>query len=775
MKKTSATLLILIVAIGLSWAFCPLPQIGHFVPYSRAYEDRDGNLLRLTLAQDERYRLYQPLEKISPQFVEATILYEDQDFHAHRGVDFSALLRAFWSTYIVRERRIGGSTITMQLARLKWNIDSNSIGGKLEQIVRALQLSRHYSKERILEFYLNLAPYGRNIEGIGAASQIYFGKSAAELSLPEALTLAVVPQNPSKRNPTTQAGYQRLLKARANLLERWLENHPEDSELAKFFDLPLKLTSPEELPFSAPHFVDYIAERLPRWEHGYIGTTLDLGKQQLIESMISEYVGSRGSIGINNAAALLLNYKNMSIEAMIGSADFFNDRIQGQVNGTLAKRSPGSTLKPFVYALSMDDGLVHPLSLLKDSPRRFGGFTPENFDKRFIGPISVKQALIKSRNVPAVDLQSRLKSKSFHRFLLDAGISELREEKFYGLALALGGGELTMLELVTLYAALANNGVLKPAKALEVEKPSEQKRILSDEASYLVLDILKDNPPPRVRAAITAGHQQNQVAWKTGTSWSFRDAWAIGVSGPYVLAVWIGNFDGQGNHAFTGREAAGPLMFSILDAIETARGWRVADLVEHRNLNLKKLRVCAKTGDLYEKYCPLAAESWFIPGVSPIRVSNIYRRIPIDRETGLRACWHRPGVTELEVFEFWPSDYLRVFNRAGIHLKTPPRFAGNCSIEQRGGSGMLPVITSPQRSIEYVISMREQDEHRVPLEATVDPDVNQLHWFINNTYVGNVARGEIFFWNALPGHFEARVVDDAGRAASKQFVVSRVN
>jgi len=775
MKKSAAAFIVLCMAAGLTYALCPHPQLDHYVPYSNAYLDRNGKLLRLALAEDQRYRIYRSLEDISPQLVEATILYEDQDYSRHWGVDFAALARAFWSTYVTRERRIGASTIAMQVARLKWGIASNTITGKIEQILRALQLTRHYSKAEILEIYLNLAPYGRNIEGIGAASQIYFGKTADQLNLPEALTLAVVPQNPGKRNPTTASGYARLLQARGNLLERWLKHHPEDASQVKYFGLPLKVSAPEDLPFAAPHYVGYIEQRLPRWDRGYIHTTLDWEKQQTIDSIVRKYVDARATVGINNAAALLLNYKTMSIEAMIGSADFFSDKIHGQVNGTLAKRSPGSTLKPFVYALSMDDGLVHPLSLLKDSPRRFGGFTPENFDKRFIGPISVKQALIKSRNVPAVDLQSRLKSKTFHRFLLEADVNGLREEEFYGLALALGGGELTMLELVKLYAMLANNGVLKPVRLLEDRAQTIEKRLLSAEASYLVLDILKDNPAPRARPVFDAGRQHNEVAWKTGTSWSFRDAWAIGVSGSYVLAVWIGNFDGRGNRAFTGRKAAGPLMFSIFDSILADNDWRVANTVEQRLLNLKKLRVCAATGDLYEKNCPLAKESWFIPGVSPIRISNIYRSIPIVKASGLRACWHQPGITELKVFEFWPSDFLRVFNQAGILLKTPPRFADDCGIEHKGGSGLIPVITSPQRSIDYVVSMRNQAERKVPLEATVDPDVDRVYWFIDGAYVGNAASDDVFFWDAVPGRFEARVVDDAGRAASKKFVVSQVN
>lgn len=775
MRRALAASFLLCLCALLAYALCPQPQLDRYQPWSRAYLDRDGRLLRLTLAQDQRYRLYRSLDQVSPQFVEATLLYEDQDYYDHAGVDFSALLRAFLDTYITRERRIGASTITMQVARLRWGIVSSTVAGKLEQILRAIQLTRHYSKRELLEIYLNIAPYGRNIEGIGAASLVYFNKTPDRLSLPEALTLAVVPQNPGKRNPTSEAGYAELLRARANLLERWLERHPQDEGQRRYFDLPLQVRAPEELPFDAPHFVNYLERQLPRFEHGLVATSLDGERQRRMQRLLRQYVDARADQGIRNAAALLLNHETMQLEAMIGSADFFDAAIDGQVNGTLAKRSPGSTLKPFVYALAMDEGLVHPLSLLRDAPRRFGGFTPENFDRRFVGPISVKQALIESRNVPAVELQSQLARRSFHGFLREAGVSGLREEAFYGLALALGGGELTMLELASLYAALANEGVLKPVRMLQQQGQEPGRPLLSAEASFLTLDMLRETPPPHARPHLDTGREVAEIAWKTGTSWSFRDAWAIGVSGPYVLAVWIGNFDGQGNPAFTGRSAAGPLLFSLFDSLPRQPGWRVGDRLARRPLNLKKLRVCATTGDLYESHCPAAADAWFIPGVSPIKLSNVYRRIPIVVASGLRACRHRPGVTEMRVFEFWPSEFLEVFARAGIALKSPPAYEGDCAVEHRGGSGSVPVIRSPQQNIEYIVSAAGGERVPVPLEASVDSDVEQLYWFIDERYVGSAGRGETFFWNAEPGQFEARVVDDAGRADSRRFVVGQVN
>ncbi len=724
-------LVIAALTAGLVYTFCPRPELTNFTTYSTAYFDRNGVLLRLTLAEDERYRLFEALPDIKPEFVEATILYEDQHYYDHSGVDFPALLRAFWTTYVLKERRVGASTIVMQVARLLWDIPSNRVGGKIHQILRAIQLTRHYSKQEILEAYLNLAPYGRNIEGIGAASLVYFNKKSSELNLVEILTLAVIPQNPGKRNPTSADGYRQLLKARKILFSRWVQHNPNDLDKAKYFSLPLKIRAPEALPFTAPHYINYLQGKISKWDSGRKITTLDSTRQGNIENIVKTYVRARSSSGVDNAAVLVLNYQTMSVVAMMGSADFYNSAIQGQVNGVTAKRSPGSALKPFVYALSMDEGLVHPLSLLKDSPRRYGGFTPENYDKKFLGPISVKDALIQSRNVPAVDLQSKLKSRSFHQFLLDAGISDLREASFYGLALALGGGEVTMLELASLYAALANKGELKPIRFLEKQRGQNSKRILSKEASFLTLDILKDNPAPGELNLNIDSVRQNDIAWKTGTSWGFRDAWAVGISGPYVVLVWVGNFDGKGNETFIGRSAAGPLMFSIFESVFPDQGWRIADIISSETLNLKKLLVCSTTGDLYEKHCPSSEEPWFIPGVSPIKVSGIYRIIPIDKKTGLRACWHRAGITEAKVFEFWPSDFLQVFRQAGISLKTPPKYGAACGMDQKSATGQMPIITSPQNTVEYVVNMDSNGDNLIPLTLYSDPV--RLYWLVIET------------------------------------------
>lgn len=480
--------------------------------------DAQEKLLRLTLAADDRYRLWLPLDQIAPGIIEAFLLQEDRWFYRHPGVNPLALARGAWRTSAGTGPRQGGSTITMQLARLMYQRNTRSMGGKLRQIGHALALELMYSKREILEAYLNLVPYGANVEGVGAASLIHFSKPTRALSLPEMLTLAVIPQSPARRS-LGRTPADAVVDARLRLFERWHARHPEAEPQRGLMSLALNLRAAANLPFLAPHAVNSLLARDGAGGPREIRATLDMRLQRTLERQVRRYVERGRRIGIENATAMLVDSRSMEVKAVVGSADFYNDAIGGQVNGTLAKRSPGSTLKPFIYALAMDQGLAHPLTVLKDAPVAFGPFSPENFDGGFVGPIAARDALVRSRNVPAVRLASQLSAPSLYGFLKSAGVARLAPEKHYGLALALGGGDVTMEELATLYGVLANRGVWRPLRNRVTDPENQGVRLLSEEASYMTLDILRGNPRPE---GVMMGARMNvSVAWKTGTSWGF--------------------------------------------------------------------------------------------------------------------------------------------------------------------------------------------------------------------------------------------------------------
>ena len=747
----------------------PRPPLSDSFPTSRAVVDASGRLLRLTVATDDKYRLWTPLEAISPELIEAVLLHEDRHFATHAGVDPAALARAVVRTYAGGARQ-GASTITMQLARLMYGLRTRTPGGKLLQIAHALKLELLYSKREILEAYLNLAPYGQNIEGVGAASLIYFNRPPQKLALAEALTLAVIPQSPTRRALRDEER-KTLVDARNRLYSKWVARHPAAAEQRGLMQLPLSLRNIADLPFKAPHATTMLLADGPRGgapAGNVIVATLDSRLQQLMERQVSLYVARERRVGIANASAMLVDTRDMTVRALVGSASFFDDAIDGQVNGALSKRSPGSTLKPFVYGLALDQGLLHPMTVLKDAPTAFGPFAPENFDGRFAGPITARDALIRSRNVPAVAISAQLAQPTLHQFLRSAGVTKLQPEKYYGLGLALGGGEVTMEELARMYAMLANRGVLKALRYAATAPPastSSEVRLLSEEASFVVLDMLRDNPRPDAAYSASA---RIPVAWKTGTSWGFRDAWTSGVFGPYVLVVWVGNFDGSSNPAFVGAQAAAPLFFQIVDAVAASQPGLV-EPVYRAPSNLARIEVCAASGDLPNAACPLRTRTWFIPGRSPIRVSTLHRSVPIDIRTGKAVCADAdPRFVRHEVYEYWPSDLAHLFAQAGMPRRLPP--ADACDAP---ASGTPPSITSPLRATTYTQRAGSAPQV-IALNATTDADAQSLHWFANGAYLGAAKPGTAVGWQPAPGRHVLRVVDARGRSDARDVRVELV-
>lgn len=747
--------LLLILAICRFWPREPLTS---GIPSSTAVLAADGRLLRLTLAADGQYRLWRPLENTPSTLQTAVKLQEDRWFEWHPGINPIALLRGAWETYSGGNRQ-GGSTLTMQLARLLYRLDTRRPVGKMRQIVVALWLELRYSKHDIFEAYLNLAPYGHNIQGVAAAGLIYFGKNLEQLSLPEMLTLAIMPQRPNARS-----GYS---AARLRLFNQWRQTRAVSDIDTRLLHLPVPLRALSQLPFAAPHLVVQVLKQPAQRINHQLQTTIKPDLQMLLERQIRHYIRQNDGHGLHNAAAMLVDTRTMDVVAMQGSVDFYNVAIHGQVNGASAKRSPGSTLKPFIYALALDQGLVHPLSILKDAPTAFGAFQPENFDGRFIGPVTVRDALIHSRNIPALSVAQQLRQPSLYEFLDSAGISKLKPPQHYGLSLVLGGGELTMAELVTLYAMLANHGVLKSVHYLKNSPRQSGLRLLSPEAAYLVLDMLAANPRP------DGNPERPGIAWKTGTSWGFRDAWSIGIIGPYVLAVWLGNFDGSANPALVGIKAAAPLFFRIADALQLAHPDEFT-AVRKPPAGLKRVSICSASGELPNIWCPKTEQTWFIPGKSPIKVSALHQPVVVENLTGKAACPpYHAGQTHTEIFEFWSSDMMRLFREASIARRAAPE--QHCHARPMQATGEPPRIRSPLSDVSYTLRRSRPDE-TLALEADAAGDVSTLYWFADKDFLGAAAAKQhgLNWRPRQAGRFRLTVVDDHSRSAGRHLIVEIV-
>jgi penicillin-binding protein 1C len=347
-----------------------------------------------------------------------------------------------------------------------------------------------------------------------------------------------------------------------------------------------------------------------------------------------------------------------------------------------------------------------------------------------------------------------------------AGVSNLASEKHYGLALTLGGGEVTMEELAHMYAMLANGGELKPiaySRTDNVPAKTAGPQLLSAAASFVALEMLKTNPRPD-----TGLPAQPAVAWKTGTSWGFRDAWTAGVFGRYVMVVWAGNFDGEGNPALVGVSAAAPLFFNIVDALRE-EGLLAADSPRLPPSGLTRVEVCAATGDLPNAWCKERVATWFMPGKSPIRVSNLHRRVLVDQQTGRAVCEEGPH-TRWEVFEYWPSDMRRMFRDAGMPRREPPREA-ECSGQMRSADGDAPQIVSPLRAVTYTARLSQP----APLSLRAEGGSGRQFWFSNEALLGEVKAGESLSWSPpSAGHYTLRVVDESGRADARDLAVEVV-
>ncbi len=781
-KLSTKNIFVRLVVYALCILFCLglfLWLCLHFSPYpykdttllsdtsfSRQVLDKNNNLLRLTLSEDEKYRLYGTLEEVNANTQKALLLYEDKHFYRHFGVNPFSLVRAFYTSFIKKDRIVGASTISMQTARLLFGLKTTTIKGKLKQIWYALLLEYHHTKHEILQAYFNLAPYGGNIEGIFAASRIYFHKTASNLTLDEVLALVPIPQNPSKRNPFAKD----FEKIRSLFYDKWLEHFPEYI----MNNQALSVYSIKDIPFLAPHFTQNVLEQS---EKNTMTTSLESHIQKQVEQSISAFVHRHGLYGIHNAAALLVHAPSMEIKAYVGSANYYNESIDGQVDALIARRSPGSTLKPFIYALAMEQGLIHEGTVLLDIPLSFSGYNPENYNAEYSGPLSAQKALILSRNIPAVNLASKLENPNLYEFLIQAKVELLQSEEHYGLSLVLGGAEVEALELARLYAMLINQG-LEEDLIFEIEPEQEQKQeqvysLLSKEVAAITLHMLEHD-----QYYLQTRKGTIPLRLKTGTSNGFKDAWTVGQVGEYVLLVWIGNFDNTSNVHFTGRELAVPLFTEIAHALTRLITFSDPLAQQIENMDIRKIEICTDTGDIDTSLCKDKAKSsiYFIPGLSPQRATGILRPLLIDKRTNERVCrktLENQAFIEEEIGEFWSSEAQYYFQQAGIYKNSPPPFkfedlADPLCNQKIDDKGQSPNIISPKEGITYYIN---KDNKNIALKASANFDSAWLYWFVNEKYIGKALANDILFYTPTSEILDISVVDVYGRTSKKKYAV----
>ena len=531
----------------------PLPTPGRNAPYAVVVLARDGTPLRAFPDREHVWRHPVALNEVSPYYVEALITYEDRLFRWHAGVNPFSLARATWQWLWNRRVVSGGSTLTMQVARI---IDPTprSVRGKLHQIARAIQLEMHYSKTEILTLYLNYAPMGGVLEGVESASRAYLYKPAKRLTHADAALLTVLPQAPSLLRPDRYP--QQARAARDKVLQRMTARWGQ-AVVADALSEPVTAQHVRE-PLLAP----LLAERMRKSarQKTRIDTTIDPAAQAMLESLLLDRV--RELPPRVSLAAMVMDNATLEVLAYAGSADFSDAARFSHVDMVRASRSPGSALKPFLYGLALDEGLIHSESLLADAPQSFSGYQPGNFQQSFHGMVSVSEALVKSLNVPAVEVLERLEPVRFTAMLRRGGLKlEFPREASPNLSVILGGAGTTLEELVGAYSSLARKG-LAGTPRFTPNAPRQEQRMMSEGAAFIVRDILESGGP--VQRALDGG---KGIAWKTGTSFGFRDAWAIGVNDRYTIGIWVGRPDGTPNPGFFGANVAAPLLVDVFTTL----------------------------------------------------------------------------------------------------------------------------------------------------------------------------------------------------------------
>jgi penicillin-binding protein 1C len=740
----------------------PLPMDKLSIPPSTCIYDCDGGLMYAFLAPDDRWRIKVSYEDVSEEFLQILVAYEDRFFWQHFGVNPFALGRAVIQNARAREVVSGGSTLTMQVARLL-DPKPRTVLSKLRELLQAIGLELRYSKEEILGMYLNLAPYGGNIEGIGAAALLYFGKSPQELSTAEAALLVALPRSPEALRPDRHSEAAR--QARDEVLRRAVLFGAIDESLARSALSESVPSSRRSLPRTAPHLSRFLSRR---YGPGNIYSTISPHIQSEVEKLLSQHVSSLRVDGISNGSVVVIDNITHSIVAYVGSADFYDDEASGQVDGVRSPRSPGSTLKPFIYAVAMDKGLITPKMYLEDVPVSYGSYSPQNYSHTFSGIASAESALLQSLNIPAVNLLNSIGVDTLYDFLRRAGVTSLSAVHNYGLSMAIGGCDVTLIELTTLYSILANGGTLYPPSLVRpthgTDNPlSPSRSLLSPASAYLISLILSSGTRPDLPSDWQSTSLP-RVAWKTGTSYGHRDSWSIGFTSRYTVGVWLGNFSGEGSGRLVGAEVASPLLFRIIGRL--SKGSEPEWLKPPASI--EKRVVCSLSGMPAGPYCTDTTQDYYIKGKSPDRQCSLHKVALVDETTGMRVPDYLRGTEGIveQTYIDWPPAVVAWRTAALDQGQQLPPLDPRYATKVAGGP---PRITSPASTL-----IIQQGSAATPVTLVAEAGVGslQLYWFIDGEFVRTSRPGEAASYSLSPGTHELVCTDELGRAATMTISVS---
>lgn len=762
---------LLIVLAGLAaafWVIGPLPEPLFAHDYSTIVLDEEGRILRVFLNRDQQWIMPDDGREIPSKLKTAVIQYEDKRFYQHFGIDLFALARAVYQNARSWQRISGASTITMQVARLM-QPKPRTIKNKLIEMIQALKIEWRYSKDEILKLYLLHAPYGSNIIGYRTASLRYFGKEPENLSWAEAATLAVLPNNPANVNPAQNAE-QLKLKRDQLLLKLYQEEIIDQAtyELAAAEPLP---EGQRPFPLSAPH----LAERLQKaYDQDIIVTTINKELQDWAAKTLRRYIDDLGKQGIKNGALLITDTAAGAVKAYVASHDYFDDENSGKIDGVQMRRSGGSTLKPFLYALAMDEGLIAPESVLPDIPISYGGYTPYNADRTFNGVVRAGTALMRSLNAPTVYLLNQYSVKNFYEFLKAArlqGLSKPHQE--YGLSIVLGGCDVSLWELSVLYRGLGNFGRFSNLHAAAGGQEHQQVQLITPGSAYLVLEILAEVARPGLDYYWQHYASGTPLAWKTGTSYGNRDAWAVGVSPQWTVAVWVGNFDGSEAKGLTGIDAAAPLLFQVFNGLgkNPYQPWFAC--LEQA---LVEIAVSAATGyRLRDDDAGNGAKTELITvsqKAKPLRYSPYERIVHMNMTETMQVCslcWDRDDLKSVLRLDYPPEIRAFLSVAAGEAL-LPPHNPDCPALTEHN-----PISIAYPQPNSYIFIPRDASGQYQKISLQVlhaDPN-STVFWYLDSQYLGETAGEHRFSLTLDTGWHRLYVIDTAGNRQGVTFYAER--